>query len=368
MRPFSAYKTFLLIILLFTGIKGICQLEKSKEFLKNPSIDYIAKLLNDINAPFFNKKYPFTKKQLLSNDETMLYFKDEDSVITLDTSRLNVETDYFYDILKLFRKKPGDCGWVPGTILFRYYPGKIAEGYNYLQKLKLHKIPFKSSFEEDLKNKTLLELGEIKKYKKFYSYTYSSFNGSGPYFYGALKVPVMMEDKIIADMIKSGLFLYASRDAIECGGGYTRIIIKRKNVFAGNPQQSEGVNFLKAFFKKEIDAKADVTIVPQSGFAYDVNCIAPSKYISSSGNDLWEKMTFSIFFQNGFGCKPDEMEIMVRFESAGYAKGPENIKPPIVRFKTDYDYVSETTRFAQKLFSDMASEFGGSVISTSSFF
>lgn len=348
---------FITISFTLFGIKSFTQ---TSTLFENPPFSLLVKMTKDTNSLYFEKKYGITKDSL-----GKLFEK-------FGLERYYIGTDdisYFYDALRVFRKKPGDCGWLPGTIMYRYMPGKEKEAKKYiiLHNYKVNaftKNDFKDSSSEDFK---LMEIAINNSYYYFQG-------GKNDFYYAlAIKVGAMQEEKIIKEMQKSGLFLYVSRDAIPCGSYYSRILVKKKYVFGNQkPESISGTKFLTSFFKAQLIPKCTINVVPTSDFTYNVTIIGLSKYFALKKNNLWEKFEFTILFQNGFDCAPDEIEIMIQYNSFTFARGLENAIPPLVRFSESssedfYDSKNQASSFAQETFNAMASKCQGKYLSSTSF-
>jgi hypothetical protein len=333
------------------------------------SLRLLIKMGHDIHDPGFKKKYGITPdscKSLLSvftslPSDTARISTGKCAVFTIDTLTYYIDTSYFADDLAMFRTFPGDCGWIANLVLFNYMPGKEKAGEEFIRKRG-----YKTSIIDTSNHWFNGDSEATRKVTYCLHHGFFTYAPNAEYFVRGMYVGSMKEEQIIWEMLHSGLFLHASRDGIECGGFYTRSYVKRKYIFGSNtPAQGAGINFLRSFFENHIRDQSAVAVISTSDFTYDITLIGPSKYLSLKQDNLWERLSFKVFFQNGFDRSPDEMEMEIEYGDYAVAKGPEDKRPPLIRFDesasggSNYSQYNAASYFIISLFNTMAVKCGG---------
>lgn len=359
MRYVRDRRLYLLLLSLISFQLSFSQIDV-RRFYINPPIDFLIKGVQDLDNANFSKRYYISQDSFLVIFN--LHFNEADSytepgnVVKGANGKLydaSVERAYFYDVLHEFRKRPGDCGWVPGYIKFSMMPGKEKEAKAFLLS---NKIKIVSKKEET-------ELFEAEAYKTTNGRYDNPVIDSFEYYF--CRVPMMTEEQWVKKFQRSGFFQYASREGMPCGGGVPDVIVKRKAVFGNaSPNRVSGIKFINDFFKGNLHSKVKCTLTPLQDFSYEVVLTGPSVYMSLGKPNLWEKHAISIFYQNGFGVAPDEMEIMIYVKAVDFAKGNLNAMPPALRFSEPNDLQinamsTEVREFISNILEKMATKHSG---------
>jgi hypothetical protein len=334
----------------------ICQTTLSQvnasQFYKNLPTDIVFKGLQDLDNANFRKNYNISRDSFLMRLEP--YLKDSLPIwpgkiraSNGNTYEIVFDSCCFYDLLGIFEKSPGDCGWVPGQILFSITEGKEKLAKSFLLNFQIEL----GSIDENIYEHLL-------RAKKNYTIPDS-------FTYYVCMVPRMLEEQIVEEMRKSGLFLYASRSAAGCGGGIPNVVVKRTAVFGkSKPNREAGTKFINDVFKRNLSSSIKISLVAVQDFSYDIILLGPSTYLSIGKSNLWEKFEINISFQNGFELSPDEMEILIDVKSIYFAKGKANNPPPSARFDEPNDLHINTLSDEIKVFinmfiTDLAKKAGG---------
>ncbi|HEX5152732.1 MAG TPA: hypothetical protein VFW07_14875 [Parafilimonas sp.] len=340
---------------------------------KNPPRALLVEMVDNINIKDFETKYGIGRDSLIQllnkNYIEFEYTKSQSDSSDYIVTNFNPDTAYFYDALGVFRKRPGDCGWSPNTIMYKELPGKESDVREFIKKNNFKIEAFTENEYTDTSSDGFKLMDMAIKNQYYYILgDYIDF-----YYSRAISVGSFEEDDVIQSMQASGLFLYVSREAIPCGSYYTRLVIQKKFVFKNYaPSRMLGISFLQSFFKSELNGNCTIKITPISDFSYDISLLGLSKYLALKKKDLWEKFTFTIFFQNGFDCAPDEMEVMIQLGSFKFAKGSESQVPPLVRFSESnsddfFQSSQQASDFARDIFNLMANKCNGKFLSSASF-
>jgi hypothetical protein len=318
-----------------------------KEYFKNPPHKLLVKGLQDLNNPNFKTEYLISKSDFLVIVKPFLLPKDNENSKVDSSYRANAirasdgdlyyfpHIGYTYDLYGIFPLKgPIGCGLVPGAIKFAFMPGKENDAKSFLAARHIQLI-------NPRKNGSFFEHVDLTRFEAepMYKSNESLIRFEGKRLpkdsvkYYLSTVPMLMEEEFIREMELSGLFQYASRVGLECGGGPTTIAIKRKEVFGtSKPSRQAGIKFVSDFLNSKFPKSVIAKIYPLQDFCYDIVLIGPSAHLSLLEDNIWEKLRVNMFFQNSFDVGPDEIEIHWNLRDVRIAKGSKASIPPLARF------------------------------------
>jgi len=342
---------------------------QEQNFGRNPTRAFLATAAEDLKNGTFSAKYNITVDSFIS---ILAYCSSFDKYedfrgyeITIDSTIYYLDTAYFKDAQGVFRSKPGDCGFSPGTILFDPLPGREAEALAYL---KAHDYLLKSFDSSSLSRYSDTTSDDYRSLLKAITEKYYYILGSGTdaYFVRAVGVSPFMEEQEMAVLASSGLFRLLSREAVPCGGYYSRLMLKQKYVFGQEqPSRSKGTAFFRNYLVSSLNKSIIVEITPVSDFSYSISFTGPSPYLALKRNNMWERYCFSVVLQRGFECKSDEMELYFSFKDAAFAMGAPSDVPPEPRFKSvideeGYSYQNRAKDYMRIFIGKMADLYEGS--------
>jgi len=124
----------------------------------------------------------------------------------------------------LFRKTPGDAGWIPGIINAQVAVGKLPQAEELLRNAKL---PF------EVQTTQLQEAPY--RFVKYYEITTGGFR----------------EELWIKRLLASGYFKWAARVGEEAGPGDAILTVKQRKIFSGEPNEQEGATFVRNILVKQ---------------------------------------------------------------------------------------------------------------------
>jgi hypothetical protein len=247
----------------------------------------------------------------------------------------NTNKNYCLDSLLLFRKKPGDAGWIPGRVIAQAFPGKNEVAFSYLNSTRLafhHYLLFPDS-----------------KYKIF-----SIFTGG------------FAEDVWIKKLLDSGLFQYASRESEGAGPGDTSVTVSSKTIFSESPNEKEAKVFIESVIAQRFSAPElglDISeVIRAKPFFFQIEIFGNGKYLATGDKKYWEHHKIQFLFYQKWG-KINAIGIQLGIYDSKIAKGPENQRPPKSRFES-YENYHNIQALLTKIASDLASKDEHGVYST----